>query len=33
VSEPVIKRAPADFETFRIKANDTNRMALFIDPV
>lgn len=29
----VIKRGPADFETFRIKPGDTNRMALFIDPV
>lgn len=30
---PVIVRTPADFETFRIKATDTNRMALMIDPV
>lgn len=33
VSEPVIKRNPVDFDTFRIKPGDTNRMALFIDPV
>lgn len=30
---PVIVRTLADFETFRIKPSDTNRMSLFIDPV
>jgi mannose-6-phosphate isomerase-like protein (cupin superfamily) len=30
---PVIVRTPADFETFRIKPSDTNRMALFLDPI
>jgi mannose-6-phosphate isomerase-like protein (cupin superfamily) len=33
MNEAVIHRAPADFDTFRIKPADTNRMALFIDPV
>ena len=33
MSETAIKRSPADFDTFRIKPGDTNRMALFIDPV
>jgi mannose-6-phosphate isomerase-like protein (cupin superfamily) len=33
MSQPVITRSPADFETFRIKPGDTNRMALFIDPM
>jgi mannose-6-phosphate isomerase-like protein (cupin superfamily) len=29
----VIARKPADFETFRIAPTDTNRMALFVDPI
>lgn len=29
----VILRSIADFETFRIKPSDTNRMALFVDPI
>jgi mannose-6-phosphate isomerase-like protein (cupin superfamily) len=33
MSDAVILRSPADFETFRIKPGDTNRMALFIDPI
>ncbi len=33
MTDPVILRAPQDFETFRIKPSDTNRMALFIDPI
>ncbi len=28
-----IARTPADYETFRIKASDTNRMAIIADPV
>ncbi len=31
--EPAIARGPADYETFRIAAGDTNRMALIADPV
>jgi mannose-6-phosphate isomerase-like protein (cupin superfamily) len=32
-ADDVIARRPADFETFRIAPGDTNRMALFVDPV
>ena len=30
---PAIARGPADYETFRIAATDTNRMAVIADPV
>jgi hypothetical protein len=30
---PAIARGPADYETFRIAATDTNRMALIADPI
>jgi glyoxylate utilization-related uncharacterized protein len=33
MSTAIIKRSPAEFDTFRIKPSDTNRMALFIDPM
>jgi mannose-6-phosphate isomerase-like protein (cupin superfamily) len=33
VADPVILRSPADFDTFRIAPTDSNRMALFIDPI
>ena len=33
MTDPVILRSPRDFDTFRIKPGDTNRMALFIDPI
>lgn len=31
--EPVIARTPADYETFKISATDTNKMALIADPI
>jgi mannose-6-phosphate isomerase-like protein (cupin superfamily) len=33
MTAPVILRSPKDFDTFRIQSTDTNRMALFIDPI
>jgi mannose-6-phosphate isomerase-like protein (cupin superfamily) len=33
MTDAVVFRSPDAFETFRIKPADTNRMALFIDPV
>ena len=30
---PAIARGPADYETFRIAATDTNRMAVIADPI
>jgi mannose-6-phosphate isomerase-like protein (cupin superfamily) len=33
MTDPVILRSPRDFDTFRIAPTDTNRMALFIDPI
>jgi mannose-6-phosphate isomerase-like protein (cupin superfamily) len=30
---PAIARGPADYETFRIAAGDTNRMAVIADPI
>jgi mannose-6-phosphate isomerase-like protein (cupin superfamily) len=33
MTKPVTLRSPRQFDTFRIKPSDTNRMALFIDPV
>jgi mannose-6-phosphate isomerase-like protein (cupin superfamily) len=33
MTDPVILRSPGGFDTFRIKPGDTNRMALFIDPI
>jgi mannose-6-phosphate isomerase-like protein (cupin superfamily) len=33
MTEPAIARTPADYETFRIAAGDTNRMALIADPI
>ena len=33
MTEPAVARTPADYETFRIAAGDTNRMALIADPI
>ena len=33
MSDAVIKRSAAEFEAFRIQPGDTNRMALFVDPI
>ena len=33
MTEPAVLRTPADYETFRIAAGDTNRMALIADPI